>query len=278
MGKTALRLPTAIIAAAVILGTSAIAATSIAAGGSQVSICANRATGALRLLKSGACKKTETLVRVGVRGPQGLPGPQGAAGPVGPAGPAGPAGDSSVVLDANGRIVGSAVGVEMYLQSDPEFADYGSFTFNTLNDGLWWRVSQSGQVWGAVGPQFVPEDQVFYLTDNCTGAPYIGDVALTGYLLDSTAEWVNELGDGRVGWRFKIRNDWWRFTAANPVDLGESGAFSVKQQNVCRKRADLPETLTGDVPTGFPTTLYPIAAATEPLKPVLEGPLQLKTD
>lgn len=67
----------------------------IAADTPQIRACANRQTGALRLLASGKCRQDERLVvwsQAGPEGPQGEAGPSGPAGAVGPSGPAGPIG------------------------------------------------------------------------------------------------------------------------------------------------------------------------------------------
>lgn len=275
MGRPVLRMPVAIVIASVVLGTSGITANAIAGSSNQVNICANKSTGAMRLLKSGSCKKTETLVRVGIRGPQGVQGPQGEAGQPGPVGPAGA---SAIVLDESGAVVQNVQDLDMYMTSDEGFGNYGAFSFHTLSDGLWWRVSQSGEVWGPVGSVHVPVDQIYYASQDCSGTAYAGDVAITAFLFDSTAQWVNELGTRRPGTRLKVGNDWFRFTNAAPTTITESLVYSVKYGINCFRRADLPETLLGDVPTGFPSTLYPIEPTTAPTQPVLDGPLRLALD
>lgn len=66
----------------------------IAADSPEIRACANRQTGALRLLASGKCTRQERLVVWSHEGPEGAPGPTGAVGPSGPAGPSGPPGPS----------------------------------------------------------------------------------------------------------------------------------------------------------------------------------------
>jgi len=73
-----------------------------ATGASTLSACAQKSTGALRLVSAaGDCHPDETFVSwnqqgiqgpPGPQGPQGVPGPQGKTGATGPAGPAGPTG------------------------------------------------------------------------------------------------------------------------------------------------------------------------------------------
>jgi hypothetical protein len=58
----------------------------------QISACAKKSSGALRLKGSGDCHPSERAVAWAVTGPQGPAGPAGAQGAQGPAGPAGPAG------------------------------------------------------------------------------------------------------------------------------------------------------------------------------------------
>lgn len=57
-----------------------------------IAACADKKSGALRMLVSGRCTRTETRVTLGGPGPAGPQGPAGPEGPVGPAGPAGPQG------------------------------------------------------------------------------------------------------------------------------------------------------------------------------------------
>jgi collagen triple helix repeat protein len=85
----------AAIAAIVLAGSVAYAA----AGGSdpQISACAMKVTGLLRLDTGQGCSKVEdpvTWSQVGPAGPQGAQGDTGPAGPQGPAGPPGPQGDT----------------------------------------------------------------------------------------------------------------------------------------------------------------------------------------
>lgn len=67
----------------------------IAADTPQIRACANRKTGALRLLTSGKCTRQEQLVvwsQSAEPGPPGPSGPTGSTGPTGPVGPSGPPG------------------------------------------------------------------------------------------------------------------------------------------------------------------------------------------
>lgn len=65
-----------------------------------VPACFSKKTGAVRVLVSGSCLRSENRIQLGAAGPQGPAGPQGAAGaqgPVGPQGPEGPAGKDAPV-------------------------------------------------------------------------------------------------------------------------------------------------------------------------------------
>lgn len=97
----------------------AVPAISAATATSTISACADKKTGALRLVaKSGDCKATEKYVTwsvqgpagpagaagvagavgpTGVAGPSGASGPTGATGPIGPSGPAGPSGSTGAI-------------------------------------------------------------------------------------------------------------------------------------------------------------------------------------
>lgn len=65
-----------------------------------VPACFAKKTGAVRVLVSGSCLRSETRIQLGATGAQGPAGPQGPAGaqgPVGPQGPEGPAGKDAPV-------------------------------------------------------------------------------------------------------------------------------------------------------------------------------------
>ena len=105
-------------------------ATSIRAGSSDIVLCANKKTGALRYSKGGSCSKLESILSISPNGEVGPAGPSGPAGPAGAAGasgsdggggssgPAGatgatgatgPAGPRLKWIDANGNQVGELI-------------------------------------------------------------------------------------------------------------------------------------------------------------------------
>ncbi|MDX6205776.1 MAG: hypothetical protein QOF39_1833 [Frankiales bacterium] len=100
-GRSALVLAVSVTVAATGAGSVAVAATS---AGKQVTMCALKTTGAVRLATK--CHKTERAVRLGQIGPRGLvgaagpqgspgaPGPQGTPGTQGAVGPTGAPGPS----------------------------------------------------------------------------------------------------------------------------------------------------------------------------------------
>jgi|688.fasta_scaffold662537_1 hypothetical protein len=67
---------------AVVLTTASLCVVNIVHASSNTSInaCANKTTGALRLLTKGSCKKTEKKISWNQQGPMGPMGPQGASG------------------------------------------------------------------------------------------------------------------------------------------------------------------------------------------------------
>lgn len=152
----------------------------IAADTPQIRACANRQTGALRLLASGKCRQGERLVvwsQAGPEGPQGEAGPSGPAGPsgaVGPSGPAGPTGPSGppgaggsgpqgpagpqgpgpIVTDGNGNRVTGVVSA-------------GSTGVSVLISGGIWSFESSD---GALSSD--TSRKPLYLGSTCTGATY----------------------------------------------------------------------------------------------------------
>jgi len=71
-------LKSAVVAASIALGAIAGGVVAVNAASSSVTVCATKATGALRYVKSGSCKKTETKLTLGQEGPGA--GATGAAG------------------------------------------------------------------------------------------------------------------------------------------------------------------------------------------------------
>ena len=67
------------------IGAIAVGATTVvsANGGSVVTACANKTSGAMRYIAKGKCKKTEKLLSWNQMGPQGVSGAQGQPGPQG---------------------------------------------------------------------------------------------------------------------------------------------------------------------------------------------------
>jgi hypothetical protein len=154
----------------------------IAADSPEIRACANRQTGALRLLASGKCTRQERLVvwsQTGAEGSQGpagepgAPGPEGSAGPSGPPGPAGPAGPPGaggsgpqgptgpagpqgpgvIVTDGNGNRVSNVVN-----------AGYDAVQ-RAIGGVLWWFETGSGALQEAGGFPF-------HIGQTCTGPTY----------------------------------------------------------------------------------------------------------
>lgn len=154
------------------------AAIAAAAAAGEVTACAKKTTGALRLLKPGKkCKRTETKLVWSVTGPQG---PQGAPGPAGPAGAAGAQGSpgpsgpsqatSGVVVDGDGNVVSGA-----YLDSG----------IKALRGGLVWTVdwfdgSMDAAAWAYESTYFTDADCTQQATDVVVESEYgVGNAAIS---------------------------------------------------------------------------------------------------
>jgi hypothetical protein len=70
-------LKSAVVAASIALGAIAGGVVAVNAASSSVTVCATKATGALRYVKSGSCKTTETKLTLGQEGPAGATGAAG---------------------------------------------------------------------------------------------------------------------------------------------------------------------------------------------------------
>jgi len=148
----------------------------IAANATQIRACANRQTGALRLLASGKCTRQERLVVWSKDGPEGppgpaggpgAPGPEGSAGPSGPAGPtgppgaggsgpqgpAGPQGPGVIVTDGNGNRVSNVVSAD------------GANVVRAINGLLW--------TFGANDGLLRVNSGILFLGTACTGTKYL---------------------------------------------------------------------------------------------------------
>lgn len=137
------------------------AATAVtAAGDSTITACANKSTGAMRLLSKGSCRKTETRVtwnQQGSQGPAGIPGPAGVKGETGAKGDPGVAtngvnGQNYVLVDSAGTVVGPVTGL------------VGN-SATVLVGGYLWDVTLQGYVDGQLGVDL-------YFADAACTMPY----------------------------------------------------------------------------------------------------------
>ena len=78
---------------------------SASAAPTEVKVCALKTTGALRYVKTGNCKATETTLTLGQQGPVGA---TGATGPAGPAGAAATSGIREITLSSDTLVIGDA--------------------------------------------------------------------------------------------------------------------------------------------------------------------------
>ena len=81
---------------------------SASAAPTSVKVCALKTTGALRYVKTGNCKATETTLTLGQEGPVGATGPAGPAGAAGAAGAAATSGIREITLSSDTLVIGDA--------------------------------------------------------------------------------------------------------------------------------------------------------------------------
>jgi len=152
-----------------------------AAGDATLKACANKATGVMRYISKGSCKKTEKLLSWNQMGPQGLSGVNGSAGAKGDNGTAGTNGQNFHVIDAVGRDLGPAVGL----------SDLGQAAIIIHDGGLWSLNSFSNLPSGAL---FSPTQ--FYSDNACTIA-----LIQVGEKVQSMARGSNEDVDNPKFWK-----------------------------------------------------------------------------
>lgn len=121
-----------------------------AAGDSAIAACANKTTGAMRLLTKGVCKKTETKVTWNQQGPTGAAGTNGEPGTKGEAGVKGDTGASGQnlhVVDAAGQDHGLLLG----LYSSGQAADilYGGGVWTLANSSTTSGPNVSGAMYSS---------------------------------------------------------------------------------------------------------------------------------
>ena len=104
-----------------------------AAGNGTLKACANKTTGAMRYISKGSCKKTETSLAWNQMGPQGLPGSAGATGVTGANGASGANGQNFHVIDAEGRDLGTAIGLWNSGQSATIIYEGGLWELSSLH-------------------------------------------------------------------------------------------------------------------------------------------------
>jgi len=142
---------------AVSSSTAASLPSAIAANVPEIRACANRDSGALRLLTEGRCSKRERLITWSQAGP---PGPAGAPGATGPAGAQGAQGPGPIVTDGNGNRVPGVVDIDMA----------GSHLGEPSR--VIWRVVE-GRLWPYLpaGDLNDESDKPYFLGKECDGTP-----------------------------------------------------------------------------------------------------------
>ncbi|HSO03626.1 MAG TPA: hypothetical protein VLQ92_04020 [Candidatus Limnocylindrales bacterium] len=213
------------------------AAMAAAASSGEITACAQKSNGKMRLLKPGKkCKRTETTVTWNVTGPQGPAGPVGPTGPAGPQGLQGPKGDkgdpgepgepgsgaSFTVLDGNGLPVEGLLGDSLQL----------------LSNGALWQVTWSG----TVEPMVTEMDSVWFEDSACT-IPIVG----SGFPVQASVA----IADKYYGLKSEVNTEVIYFPSqpAPGCVLGvERSYYRVDLGNKLEKPADLKGPLT--VPMG----------------------------
>lgn len=183
-----------------------------ASGGSTITACANKSTGALRLLSKGSCKKTERKVAWNQQGVQGVQGPQGVQGMPGvnSSATSESAGQGSV-YDAAGTYIGQLVDV-----SDGSWYD----EYKISRDGVYFHLGSDGGIYS----------QVFFNGSNCTGTPFIyGDVDRQWPRQLSQSEVVLTLAPGSQAVRWYRPNSG-SLTLLTPASV-MSDYFSTEESN-----------------------------------------------
>jgi hypothetical protein len=122
-----------------------------AAGNSTIKACANKQTGAMRYIKKGACKKTESILLWNQQGLQGPQGPQGIPGISASAN--GP--QKIHVVDSAGRDFGVPLSID------------NADTATVFYDGGIWMFSSSPtlNIWGDTS---LRNDSWMYWDNRCT--------------------------------------------------------------------------------------------------------------
>ena len=232
----------------------------IAADTPQIRACANRQTGALRLLASGKCRQGERLVvwsQSGPEGPQGAVGPSGPAGAVGPSGPPGPtgpagppgaggsgpqgpqgpAGPTYRLRDANGVDLGVLLGL------------YGDGvpwpSFDVLQAGALFSYGSSGSI--ATGYQ----SDLLYSDGTCSGTPKL---SLNFDDTEGAPPFVSS--QSRVVQRINGIYTAWRLTGTYSENVSTAGGrWWLTTARVCQSR----NSLLSDIDE------YDVVAATPPI-------------
>jgi hypothetical protein len=120
-----------------------------ASGGSTITACANKSTGAMRLLAKGSCKKTENKVTWNKQGIQGIPGTPSVNG----------AATSEIsadgnIYDSSGKYIGQLVDV-----ADGSWYD----EYKIARAGIYFHLGSDGGIYG----------KIYFDGPNCTGTPHI---------------------------------------------------------------------------------------------------------
>ncbi len=123
-----------------------------ASGGKTITACANKSTGAMRLITKGSCKKDERRLSWNQQGIQGPAGPQGAPGAN--ASTASNNSGNGSIYDSAGAYIGQLVDV-----SDGIWYD----EYKIARDGVYFHIGSDGGIY----------DQIYFDGPNCTGTAFV---------------------------------------------------------------------------------------------------------
>jgi hypothetical protein len=135
-----------------------------ASGGTTITACANKSTGAMRLLSKGSCKKTERKATWNQQGIQGLTGPAGAKGDTGARGDQGLAingmnGQNLYAIDdanQNLGVVTQASADQVTVLAAGGLWSWDTDKYSSGNGTYWFRNSSCTIPLGIVGLYLTP--------------------------------------------------------------------------------------------------------------------------
>jgi hypothetical protein len=164
-----------------------------ALSGDVIRVCVDRRTQSVRMISSSeSCKTSETTTQLNVQGPVGPVGPLGPVGSRGPQGPSGPTGPQGVP----GSSTPNAIVV------DNTGATLGPYAMHPFGTGAIMEAEPGGVpfIIGVAPDRLHGLHQLFFLTSDCTGPPYIaaGDQILPVAVNEATRIDGRQIEQGQI--------------------------------------------------------------------------------